>query len=130
MSLYLGDTKIANGGGEDPNIYKTPVIDSLNSNSSISALSANQGKILNEKIGNLIKVTSVTGTTNGAGYMYSNKTLDQAILLRCWVANTNNVMIMPYIYNNQWWMFCANIKWVSLNSQQLTVTFAYIDNIF
>lgn len=43
MSLYVGDNKVS--GGVD-------VVDNLNSNNKEAALSANQGKILNDKIDN------------------------------------------------------------------------------
>ena len=86
----------------------TDIIDALNSTSAAAALSANQGRVLNDKIDNRIKSATISKTTNGNGAftIYSNNTYPKRKLLsivldgyacRVWQYTANNNCIATVI---------------------------------
>ena len=66
----------------------TPVVDNLTSDSTTSALSAKQGKLLNSNKSNIIKTATKTITTDGQG-------------LYAWVTGANVVILSAMTTDNQ-----------------------------
>ena len=86
----------------------TDVIDALDSARTDAALSANQGRVLNDKIDNRIKSAAISKTTdrNGAFTVYSNNTYPNRKILsivldgyacRVWQYTQNNICVATVI---------------------------------
>ena len=87
------------------NIYNVAgdIVDNLTSTATDKALSANQGKVLNDTINTLVKSKQVTDTTNASGTISIVLTGGMVIGAKIIGVNSNRTCI-PFTYGNAWFV--------------------------
>ena len=103
---------------------KINVVDSLTSTSAVDALSANQGKVLNEKIQSLINHATISDTNTDAGGslpLYGN--ISCVISAKC----SGGYMAIPFYYepNDRWYLKIAESQYPYSQKPSTTVTAEY-----
>lgn len=119
-------------GGGTATFYDINVIDNLNSDSSTDALSAKQGKELNNKISS-IYIDSATGTTSSSGNI-SKTMVNKVRILSAWTS-TDACVVLPYPAAGAdgdgqytWWfhILTDNASSSPVANKNVTVYFTYI----